>query len=186
MDHQGMKKWLIPICLLWTAAQAGTAYRWVDENGQVNYSDRPAPGAVQIELTAGRRSVPPGHSMPPPPTAAVQGSGAAVYDVFTVIQPAPQEILWGTGGAVGVALRVTPALQPDHRLGLYLDGKLVGLDTRATRLELNDVHRGEHTLQAVILDGQRKEVLRSPAVTFFVQQTSIHYPQNPRRVRPGS
>ena len=48
-----MNNWLILLCLFWSAAQAVPVYRWVDENGQVNYSDRPGPGAVRIELTTG-------------------------------------------------------------------------------------------------------------------------------------
>ena len=45
-----MHKWLILLSLLWSTAIAEPAYTWVDENGQVHYSDRPVPGATEIEL----------------------------------------------------------------------------------------------------------------------------------------
>ena len=180
-----MNKWLILLCLFWSAAQAAPVYRWVDENGRVNYSDRPGPGAVRMELTTGARAPSVGLSSPGPQSSAVetQALDGGEYETFAVIRPSPQETLWGTGGRVEIAIGIAPDLLPFHRLGVYLDGVLTGLQTRATRFEIPDVHRGEHTLQAVILDEQDNELLQSAPVTFFVQQTSIHYPRNPGRVR---
>ena len=182
-----MHNWVIWICLVPAMASAGTAYRWVDENDRVNYSDRPAPGAQRIELiaaTPAARAVPAStpvtRSQPVP-----DGPGAAVYESFRVVQPARQQVFWGTGGRVDVGLLLAPELQPGHRLGVYLDGELAVLDGRGTRFQLHDVHRGEHTLQVVILDARQNEILRSPAVTFFVQQTSIHYPRNQAGNRSG-
>ena len=45
-----MRHWLFLVTLLSVQALAQPAYRWTDENGQVHYSDRPAPGATQIRL----------------------------------------------------------------------------------------------------------------------------------------
>ena len=180
-----MNKWLILICLFWSVAQAAPVYRWVDENGRVNYSDRPGPGAVRIELTTGAPALNVGLSSPGQQSAALetQAPEGAEYESFAVIQPTPQETLWGTEGRVEISIGIAPDLQSLHRLGLYLDGELTGLQTRSTRCEIGDVHRGEHTLQAVILDEQDNELLQSAPVTFFVQQTSIYYPRNPGRVR---
>ena len=86
-----------------------------------------------------------------------------------------------------VVVEISPGLQPGHHLGYYLDGELTDLGSGSTAFQMQDVFRGIHTLQAVILDGAGEEVLRSLAVTFMVQQTSINYPQNPNnpaRARP--
>ena len=198
-----MNKWLLAVCLFWSASQAGPVYRWVDENGQVNYSDRPGPGAVPMELStdatlpdagpsataaeAGLSSTAPNAGLSTPATRpsadGTASAPAAAYESLAVIQPAPHETLWGTSGAVQVAIEISPGLKPPHRLGLYLDGALTELRTRATRFGIADVHRGEHTLRAVVLDEERNELLRSAPVTFFVQQTSVHYPRYPGRVR---
>ncbi len=180
-----MIKWLIPICLFWAVAQAAPVYRWVDENGRVNYSDRPGPGAVRMELTTGAPALNVGLSSPgrQSPALETQASDGADYESIAVIEPTPQATLWGTGGRVEISIGIAPDLQPLHRLGLYLDGESTGLQTRATRFEIADVHRGEHTVQAVILDEDDNELLQSAPVTFFVQQTSIYYPRNPGRVR---
>ena len=178
-------KWLIALCLVGAAAQAVPVYRWVDENGQAHYSDRPGPGAVRLELSTGAPAVNVGPSAPSQQTPALetQAPGGEAYETLAVMQPAPQETLWGTGGSVEIAIGIAPDLQPLHRLGLYLDGVLTDLQTQAMRFEIADVHRGEHTVRAVILDEHDNELLQSAPVTFFVQQTSIHYPRNPGRVR---
>ena len=207
-----MNKWLLAVCLFWSASQAGPVYRWVDENGQVNYSDRPGPDAVPMELPtdatlpdAGLSATAPGagpHSTAPeaglsstapnaglstpatrPSADGTASAPAAAYESLAVIQPAPHETLWGTAGAVQVAIEISPGLKPPHRFGLYLDGALTDLRTRATRFGVADVHRGEHTLRAVVLDEEGDELLQSAPVTFFVQQTSVHYPRNPGGAR---
>ncbi len=47
----------ILFCLFAAAAQAGQMYRWVDERGRVNYSDRPPPTAQQINIVNPRGNV---------------------------------------------------------------------------------------------------------------------------------
>ncbi len=183
-----MHRWVIPCCLLWAAASAGPAYRWVDESGQTHYSDRPVPGAEQFELVSVSPSAPSGPHLLPPMSAAVevQTPRAAAYPSFAVIQPASDETLWGTGGVIDVALRIGPELQPGHRLGYYLDGEFTLTESPSTRFQLQDVHRGTHTLQAVILDEGHEEIVRSSVVTFYVQQTSIYYPRSPSGSASGN
>ena len=180
-----MNKWLMAVWLLGSAAQAVPVYRWVDEHGQVNYSDRPGPGAVPIELSTGAPSLDAGLSPGPQQRSTMEPrtTVAPDYETLAVLQPASRETLWGTAGKVEIAIGVSPDLQPRHSMGLYLDGALAGSGIRATRFAIENVPRGEHTVQVAILDGADKVLLRSAPVTFYVQQTSIYYPQNPGRAR---
>ena len=180
-----MHKWLIAILFLGSAAQAAPVYRWVDENGLVNYSDRPGPGAVLIELSTGAPSPEVGLSSPrgQQPAMEPRAPAVAAYETLAVLQPASRETLWGTAGRVEVAIGISPDLQPRHSLALYMDGALAESGIHTTRFAIGNVPRGEHTVQAVVLDEAGRELLRSAPVTFFVQQTSIHYPLNPGRAR---
>ena len=180
-----MNKLLIAVWLLGSAAQAVPVYRWMDENGQVNYSDRPGPGAVLIDVPTNAPSPGAGPAAPPPQTQAVvaQPSAAAGYETLEVLEPAPRDTLWGTGGKVGIAIGISPDLQPGHRVELFLDGSPTGLAGRATRFDIEAVPRGEHTVRAVVLDASDRQLQQSAPVTFYVQQTSIHYPQNPGGAR---
>ena len=180
-----MNKWLIAVWFLGSAAQAVPVYRWVDENGQVHYSDRPGPGAERIELSTGAPSLDAGLPSRSRQQPAPEARTAVVtdYETLAVLQPASEETLWGTAGRVEIAIVVSPDLQSRHSFGLYLDGELAEIAIRATRFSIEDVPRGEHTVQAVILDDANRELRRSAPVTFFVQQTSIYYPRNPGSVR---
>jgi hypothetical protein len=174
-----MYKWLILFSLLSTGASGQTAYTWVDENGQTHYSDRPVPGSALIELATAQ-----GFTAPRPairevaePKAAIDP--AAAYTAFDILQPEQQETLWNVAGNVGVSLEIAPVLQPGHHVGVYLDGELTGLATTASQFQLTEVFRGLHTMQGVILDNDGDVVLRSLAVTFMAQQTTVLNPNNP-------
>ena len=181
-----MRLWLLIACLLGTLVQAQQAYRWTDENGQVHYSDRPVPGATEVRLSGAQGYSPARSTAPPVATSQTDAEPPAedpraAYRVFTVVQPAQQETLWNIGATLNVQVDVQPALQAGHHLGAFLDGELIDVGATGTQFQLTDVFRGLHDLQAVILDSNGREVLRSLPVSFMVQQTSILNPNNPNR-----
>jgi hypothetical protein len=193
-----MRKCLILLFAFTTTSVSGApAWTWVDANGQVHYSDRPVPGAKQVDLPGaqGFGSAPRSQT----PAAAATGSTnrqadaaaaekpgpvAQRYRAFNVVSPKQQETLWNVGGVVNVQVELDPPLQPNHKLDVYLDGELKNLNSTGTTLALDEVPRGIHSVQAVVLDQNGTEVVRSLATTFMVQQTSIQNPQNPQRPRP--
>ena len=173
-----MYKWLISMSLLCAVANGQTVYTWVDEDGLTHYSDRPFPGAEEVELALAQ-----GFSAPLPVTparneAAEDADPADAYTVFNILQPGQQETLWNVAGNVDVALQLSPALRDGHHLGVYLDGALTDRPG-GSQFQVTGVVRGQHTLQAVVLDTFGTEILRSLPVTFMVQQTSIQNPNNP-------
>lgn len=184
-----MRKWLILLSALTaTTAQAAPAWRWVDQNGQVHYSDRPVPGATQIELAGaqgfGAPAAPRTNSTPTPP--ATQAAATALYTSVDILSPAEQETLRGTGGSVTVRVAFEPALRPAHRYDLLLDGQRRNLNTATPSVTLPDVFRGEHTLQVIVLDTTGRELMRSPTRTFFIQQVSTQNPNSPLGRRPAA
>jgi hypothetical protein len=170
-----MRKWLILLSALsGTTAVAAPAWTWVDESGTVHFSDRPVPGARQVEL-AGAQGF---GAQAPGRTARADGQAppAGLYQAVEILSPADQETLWNIGATLPVQVRFQPTLQPGHRYDLVLDGQRRNVDTTAARVSLPDVFRGAHTLQVVIIDSAGTELMRSPPRTFFVQQTSVANP----------
>lgn len=172
-----MRKWLILLfALAAAAASAAPAWTWVDENGTVHFSDRPVPGARQVEISGAQvfaTQTParaPRVLMPPNVTDAP-------YQSVEVVSPAEQETLWNIGAMLTVQTSFVPPLQPGHSYDLILDGQRRNLNTTSSSVTLPDVFRGEHTLQVVVLDGGR-ELMRSPTRTFYVQQTSALNPNS--------
>lgn len=184
-----MRKWLILLStLMITTASGAPAWTWVDDNGQVHFSDRPVPGARQVELAgaqgfgaAASRSSSPTTTSPP---TASRASAQSVYRSIEVTSPTEQQTLWNIGTVLAVQLQLEPQLQPGHRVDLILDGARQNLNTASTRLTLNNVYRGTHALQAVVIDDAGSEVMRSPTRNFVVQQNSIQNPNSLIRQRP--
>src|SRR5262245_7944048 len=96
-----MRKWLILLSALsGTAVSAAPAWTWVDEQGTRHYSDRPVPGAEQVEL-AGAQAFGSTPRAQRAQRASGQGDTAGVpgapYQSLEVVSPAEQETLWNIG-----------------------------------------------------------------------------------------
>jgi hypothetical protein len=155
------------------------AYTWVDKDGVVHYSDRPEPGAKQIDLgqsKAPRRAAAASESASAPARAdadaeAEQAAEPFSYETLEVSAPAPEETLWNIEGILNVSLALSPALQPDHRVRVYFDG--AARIVRGTSFQIEEVYRGVHNIQAEILDDTGKLMIRSQPNRFYVQQNTV-------------
>ena len=178
-----MRKWLILLStLLVTAASGAPAWTWVDADGQVHFSDRPVPGARQVELTGAQGfGAPAARQAPATPagTQPTQGTRVAPYRTIDISSPAEQQTLWNIGTMLNVQIEMDPPLSTAHRVDLILDGQRRNLNTDSLQMTVPDVFRGTHTLQVVVIDPAGGEVMRSPTRNFIVQQNSIQNPNSP-------
>ncbi|HEY9181754.1 MAG TPA: DUF4124 domain-containing protein [Gammaproteobacteria bacterium] len=170
-----MRKWLILLfALSATTAASAPAWRWVDANGQVHFSDRPVPGAQQVELSGAQGfGTQVAQGAAPRGGATQPGDTPPPYRSIEVVSPADQEVLWNIGAQLTVQVQFQPALQPGHRYDLIYDGQPRNLTATTTRVVLPDVFRGTHTLQVVVTDSSGVVVQRSGARSFTVQQASV-------------
>ena len=183
-----MRWTLLPLLLLATALSADT-WRWVDENGVVNFSDQPRPGAERVELQGLSTFSPPewtSRENEPEGSAEPDAEGLEWYSRLAILSPVNEETIWNNQGNLDVALAVEPRMRSGDRINLYLDGEPVsGLPPNATRFTINRVFRGGHTLRATVVDQNGAELFSSDTQQFYVRQTSLLNPQNsPPGVRP--
>jgi hypothetical protein len=163
------------ITILAAGAVMAQAYRWVDADGIVHYSDRPQAGAERVVLpqspprSAQTRAPRPTASRP---TAETEPAPAAFrYESITFNSPAAEETLWNIEGVLNVSLNVEPALQTGHQIRVYFDGEPTVVS--GTSFQLEEVYRGVHNLQAEVIDQTGKLMIRSRANRFYVQQNAI-------------
>lgn len=165
--------------LLGSGFAAAQAYKWVDENGVVHYSDRPQPGAEEVVLP---RSPTPALPLPEErPATAAQAAPAGEsapaaepapsYQSLSVVSPAPEVTLWNIGGVLDVDLALQPGLQPGHQMRIYFDGAVVSVP--GTSFQIDEVYRGEHNIQAEVVNEYGELQIRSENTRFYVQQTTI-------------
>lgn len=182
-----MRKWLILLSALSAIpAQAAPAWTWVDQNGQTHFSDRPVPGAKQIELPGAQGFNASAAQRATTAPTSPQAAGTALYRAINILSPADQETFSNNGGNVTVRVGFDPPLQPGHRYDLALDGQRLNRVSATPQMALTNVVRGEHTLQVVVLDTTGTELMRSPSRTFFVQQVSTQNPNSPLGRRPAA
>ena len=159
-----------------TTAVAQEAYRWVDEDGVVHYSDRPREGAEQIVLpepnvatgTVRRRAAAPSDEAPP------EDTGPFRYESIEITSPGAEETLWNIEGTLNVSVSLTPALQSGHTLRYYYDGG-EAQEATGTRFTLNEVWRGVHNLQVEVVDDTGQLMIRSRPSRFYVQQNTVNF-----------
>ncbi len=178
-----VKRTFIALIAVLTAGVAlAQAYRWVDEDGVVHFSDVPVEGAELILLpTEGARPRP----TPTPVAAATATPGQQdvvepptvfSYESIEVVAPAPEETLWNIEGVLNVAIRVLPALRQGDQIRVYFDGQ-ERLTTTSTSFTIDEVWRGVHNIQVEIIDSTGQMMTRSLPNRFYVQQNSIAGPR---------
>ena len=150
------------------------AYKWVDADGVVHYSDRPQPGAEEVALPnqPRRQGLLPARA---PANAAGNEEEAPdepfSYETFEVASPAPEETLWNIEGALTVNLNLQPALRAGDQIRVYFDGQ--PRMVTSTSFQLDQVYRGAHNLQAEVIDANGQLMIRSQPGRFYIQQTRV-------------
>lgn len=164
--------------LLAAGAVLAQAYRWVDEDGVVHFSDRPEPGAERIQLP---ESPAPG---PAPASRSTTTSSAAAatvsepeeepvgYETLEITTPGPEETLWNIEGVLNVSLNLQPGLQPGHQVRVFFDGEQ-RLMSRSASFQIDEVYRGVHNIQVEVVNETGALMIRSQPNRFYVQQNSI-------------
>ncbi len=181
---------LILSALLLPIVQAAEIYRYRAPDGSIVFTDDPPPGSQRIEVHPNLTVGPDVGDERTPAAAADEGSVPAKpaatpagYDSVTIVSPAADEAIRDNAGNLTVSIETQPALRGERgdRLLVLLDGAPVGAATTATRIRLENIDRGSHTLQAVIVDPSGRPLLKSPVHRFHV----LRYSRLFRKAGPG-
>lgn len=180
---------VISICLVvWAAspAMAAPVYRHVDAQGNVVYSDEPGAGS-RVDLKPITVVDPTGGETRANPHRSVAPEAAAVeYERFVITSPGDQQTLpTGQAGTVQVKLAIEPALQRGDRVQLRVDDKVSQSPMHTSVFVLSQLSRGEHRLQAELVDARGQVRLSTPPVTLYVQRASVNLPANPNNPDRG-
>ena len=162
--------------LAFPLAFADGAYKWVDEDGVVHYSDVPVEGAEIVNLSeysrsTGARIARPRAAQQEADAAAPEDTGPFRYESLTVTSPGAEETLWNIEGTLSVSLALTPSLQAGHQVRVYFDGEPRMVP--GTSFTLDEVWRGVHNIQAEVIDETGKLMIRSRPNRFYVQQNTV-------------
>ncbi|MCP4995805.1 MAG: DUF4124 domain-containing protein [Gammaproteobacteria bacterium] len=167
-----MKKLLVLLLLFFSTALPAEIYKWVDERGEVHFTDEPRKGAEAVELKPATIF----HSAPVNPPAEIEVTGEPEqvpikpsYDNITIMQPMNDQAVRSNGqGNLDVVVASTPDLNKGDNYRVSLDGILLEQDYTSNVISLNNLVRGTHTLSVDIVDGSGKTLLSSAEVSFHM------------------
>ncbi|MCM2972488.1 DUF4124 domain-containing protein [Larsenimonas suaedae] len=183
-----MKRWFLLMCataLAWPAL-ADTVYRVVDEDGTVRFSDRPTPGASAVRPAMPDVVSPPSGGLAAPTSSQSVSEARRAYRRFYIESPADKATIPpGYAGDIQVSVGVEPSLKDGDRVRLLLDGTPSQSAMRARVFMIAGVERGEHRIQAELIDEGGRVLRQSSPVTVFVKRAQVP-PNSPAARAPVS
>ncbi len=148
-------------------------YKWVNDQGQVEYSDQYREGAEKVTLQPLSTI-----QMPKLPADAIaptdseeQAPAPPAYQRLAITFPTHDSAFHSGNGDVVVTLELTPDLLPSHSLRLSLDGQPVGVFTGRSHT-LPNVDRGTHVLSLDVVDNTSVIQSATP-VTFTIHRPMV-------------
>lgn len=110
-------------------------------------------------------------------TAGGVRAQSAGTPAITVTAPQAAETVHDNNGTLAVEVSLQGAALTDgRRLRALIDGRPFGGDQATVRFVLNDIDRGEHTLQVLLLDAKGVVITTSVLVTFHMWRASALSP----------
>ncbi|MDO6681856.1 MULTISPECIES: hypothetical protein [unclassified Oceanobacter] len=178
-----MTRLLCLFCLTTSHAFAATQVHVSrDAEGNLVFSDRVSEGSEPHEVeelpTVPAFVAPSATSTSQTQTTAQAGQ---FYTHLKILSPGNQDnIPTGLAASLNIVIDALPALRASDTFVVLVDGKPV-TSGRDNSLPINQLVRGQHTLEAVINNASGQEILRSQAVTVYIQRHSIQNPQLQQR-----
>ena len=150
-------------------------YKQVLPDGSVVYSDqRPTPNAEpivlpELTLVAGGTNQSTNRASRSNDQDAQSDERPSLQ--FTLLEPTPDQTYWNTAYTLTARVSDIGRLSSTHRVRFLVDGELRG-ESRSSSLLLTDVYRGEHAIQAELINSRGVVVATTDSVTFHMKQTS--------------
>ncbi|MCG8428891.1 MAG: DUF4124 domain-containing protein [Chromatiales bacterium] len=170
-------KYLILFLSLWVVSPAYAGiYKWVDEQGNIHFSDQPTPGASEVELSEptiySPSEVERRRNTFERELDEAAEEAEVPYRSLRINKPKNDGTVRSNNGEVSASFSVTPRLQRGHKFRVYLDDSEVASGLKTGRIKLKNVYRGTHTLYVTVVDGNGVEKIRSDEIIFYVQAVS--------------
>lgn len=164
------------VVMLLVAASLGAAeaYRWVDKDGVVHYSDQPMPGAEKIPLLSAPK--PGSIAQNFTPSAPRTAEPETRYNACLITSPVADQT-FGIADAVSIVVATQPGLQPGDRLAVTLNGaRIEDWPTGGTTHQVSGLPRGTYTLLAVVTGSAGTTKCSTAPLRFNVFQPSLLSP----------
>ena len=148
-------------------------YKWVDENGEIVYSDEP-PHEGAEEIKPPKLTTTPAVKYKPSPKPEPEKKEAFSYTALSVTSPTKAEHIRDNAGNIAVSIAINPALNTaeGHYLSLQVNGRTVMPRFTSTSTTINNADRGANAISVAVHDKTGKILKSSDGVTVYVHRHS--------------
>ena len=175
---------LIAVLLISITGQLhATVYRYVDEQGNVYFSDRKIEGATEQEVadpTVIEMAPAPKTSIPSESKTGPAGTEKEPefkgYVKAKITAPQHDGIVRDNSGNVNVSIETNPPFDKKlgHKIQVFLDGQKLPLSFSESTFQLSGIDRGTHTIQLRVVDEKAsKTLISSDKISFHMKRFFI-------------
>jgi len=161
------------LCLSFTLPAAAEMYKWVDEKGNITYSDTPPEEDAEALEPPMLNAMPSVKSSPrPAPQDKEETEEQTRYSSLQIIEPTQDATLRSNSGNISITLNLTPALniKQGHYLSIMLNGNIVSDKLVSPTTSLSNIDRGTHILSASVKNRKGKALITSGPVTVHLHR----------------
>jgi len=165
---------LVTLILTLTCTTAfAEMYKWIDEDGNISYSDQPPYKGAET-LDAPQISTTPAVKTPPGKTSKEEDEAdknETKYSYFKITSPENDATIRDNNGNFSIAMNSKPALDTaaGHYISILIDGKSVKKQS-STTASFSNIDRGTHKISAQIKNKNNKVVRRTPTITLHLHR----------------
>ncbi|NRA71787.1 MAG: hypothetical protein HRU24_12250, partial [Gammaproteobacteria bacterium] len=149
-----MMKILIGILLVCTigcnTANANTVYKKINQDGSVQYSDLPFPGAIAITIKQSNQTTLPAVHFKPD-TSSANNVTKANYQL-KISSPESGATIRNNSGDFTIMVQTTASLSPSINFQLFLNNTPYGEASEDTVFKLKNIDRGEIKIKVQLQD----------------------------------
>ena len=159
------------LALIGPSLQAATVYKYMDEDGNLVFTDEPVEGAEKLNV----QPVPTVPAVPVPASSGEpqQQEKPFSYNQITIVTPSAGENFVNNGGKVTIQVAMSPELRPSDKLQLYFNGEPKGKPQSSTVFDFNNLYRGEYVTRVVAVNEAGEQLGQSDTITFYVRRSAI-------------
>lgn len=170
---------LVLLCFFLSTSAFAALYQYIDEKGNVNFSDTPIPGGKQIKQNQPSVAPAPKRMFNKQPEkekkpTEQKSKKAERYKFVKISSPGDDKPLRSNNGDVTIVVNLSPKLQTKfkHKLKLKMDGKTLKNTWSSNTISLKSVDRGTHKISVIVVDNKGKKLKQSKTSTFHLLRHS--------------
>lgn len=177
---QKVSKFIITFACLALACYAlAEVYRVVGEDGTVQYTDTPPAGDPTVEsVDLPTINTQPGLQARKTYKKQDNKEEHPGYDNVSISVPAQGTTIPPGHESIPVQISLTPQLQDGDAIRLLFNGQPYAEPSSSTSYNIGSLIRGEHSLQAQVIDSDGNVIAWSGTTTVYVKRHSRKYNRN--------